>query len=175
MTTPTYRLVYAGFWMRVWASVIDSALVMALLYPLLAALHGSSYWTDKARVFDALGMALQGQLAIEDLQSLTSGTQGGPMDTVLSYVLPAVAVVLFWIYRSATPGKMAIRATIVDADSGGTPSTRQLILRYLGYFVSLIPMGVGFLWVAFDGRKQGWHDKLANTVVVRRSAAKQTL
>ncbi len=169
-----YRLVYAGFWIRLWASIIDSALVMALLYPLLAAVYGSSYWSQRMRLFDLLGMALQGRVGIEDLQSLTSGTQGGAIDTILSYVLPAVAVVLFWIYRSATPGKMAIRATIVDADTGGAPSTRQLVVRYIGYFVSLIPMGAGFLWVGLDSRKQGWHDKLANTVVVRRAAPNPT-
>lgn len=43
-----------------------------------------------------------------------------------------------------------------------------LIGRYLAYYVSLIPFGLGFIWVAFDGRKQGWHDKLAGTVVVRK-------
>jgi uncharacterized RDD family membrane protein YckC len=40
-------------------------------------------------------------------------------------------------------------------------------LRYAGYFVALLPVGLGILWVAFDARKQGWHDKLAKTVVVR--------
>ena len=43
----------------------------------------------------------------------------------------------------------------------------QLVIRYLGYFVSTIPLGLGLLWVGFDRRKQGWHDKMANTVVVR--------
>ena len=62
---------------------------------------------------------------------------------------------------------MAVSARIVDAKTGGKPTTRQLIVRYLGYFVSTIPLGLGLLWVAFDPRKQGWHDKLAGTVVVR--------
>ncbi len=39
--------------------------------------------------------------------------------------------------------------------------------RYLGYFASTIPLCLGFLWIAFDKRKQGWHDKLAGTVVIR--------
>jgi len=81
--------------------------------------------------------------------------------------LPAIAVVLFWIYRQATPGKIAISARIVDARTGGKPSTKQLVVRYLGYYVSTVPLMLGILWVAFDPRKQGWHDKLAGTVVVR--------
>ena len=60
-----------------------------------------------------------------------------------------------------------ISAQIVDAASGGKPSTRQLVVRYLGYYVSIIPLFMGLFWVAFDRRKQGWHDKLAGTVVVR--------
>lgn len=90
------------------------------------------------------------------------------MDFLLSWVFPAVAVVLFWVARQATPGKMAISAKIVDAISGNAPSTGQLIGRCLAYYLSTIPIGLGFIWVAFDKRKQGWHDKLAGTVVVRK-------
>jgi uncharacterized RDD family membrane protein YckC len=42
-------------------------------------------------------------------------------------------------------------------------------LRYVGYWVVWITLFIGFIWVAFDGRKQGWHDKIAGTLVVRRS------
>jgi uncharacterized RDD family membrane protein YckC len=62
---------------------------------------------------------------------------------------------------------MAISARIVDAKTGGKPSSGQLIARYLGYFVATLPFLLGFFWVAFDPRKQGWHDKLAHSVVVR--------
>jgi hypothetical protein len=89
---------------------------------------------------------------------------------LISWVLPAVVVVIFWLTRQATPGKMAIAARIVDAKTGGKPSTSQLLIRYVGYFVSSIPFGLGLFWVAFDARKQGWHDKMAGTVVVRKKS-----
>ena len=91
----------------------------------------------------------------------------GPADFLINWLLPAVAIVLFWIYRQATPGKMAIKARIVDARTGAKPKPGQLMIRYLGYYVSTIPLGLGLIWVAFDPRKQGWHDKIAGTVVVR--------
>ncbi|MDX1800280.1 MAG: RDD family protein [Marinobacter sp.] len=141
-TPPEARLVYAGFWIRVWASIIDSVLVMAIIWPLLSLIYGSDYF-------------LSDQLV------------QGPWDFLLSWVFPAIAVVTFWIYRSATPGKLAIGARIVDARTGQRPSSRQLVIRYLAYYVSAIPLMLGFIWVAFDPRKQGWHDKLAGTVVVR--------
>lgn len=137
------ELEYAGFWVRVGAALIDSVLVFIIIWPILTAVYGWSYWSSEQLV-------------------------QGPVDVLVSWVAPAVAVVLFWVARQATPGKMAIGARIVDAKTGGKPSTGQLILRYLGYYVAMIPLFVGILWVAFDGRKQGWHDKLAGTVVVRK-------
>jgi uncharacterized RDD family membrane protein YckC len=86
---------------------------------------------------------------------------------VVQWVLPAVAVVAFWLARQATPGKMVIHARIVDADTGGNLSRAQAIKRYLGYYVSLVGLGLGFFSVGWDRRKQGWHDKIARTVVIR--------
>lgn len=62
---------------------------------------------------------------------------------------------------------MAVSVRVVDADTGGPLTVGQSIGRYVAYFVSILPLFLGILWVAFDPRKQGWHDKLAGTVVVR--------
>jgi uncharacterized RDD family membrane protein YckC len=133
---------YVGFWPRVGASLIDTVLVTLICVPLVTLIYGRSYWTSDTLVH-------------------------GPADFLINWVLPAGAVLLFWIYRQATPGKIAIGARIVDAETGEKPSTRQLVGRYLAYYVSIIPFMAGIVWVAFDPRKQGWHDKLAGTVVVR--------
>lgn len=135
-------LEYVGFWPRVGASLIDTVLLLLITAPLLTLVYGPQYWFSNAWLH-------------------------GPADFLINWLLPAVAVVLFWTYRQATPGKMAIGARIVDAETGEAPGTGQLIIRYLGYFVSTIPFLLGFLWVTFDPRNQGWHDKMAGTVVVR--------
>jgi len=142
MSIDTTDLEYVGFWARVGASIVDTILVAIIIAPVLTAIYGSGYWLDDRII-------------------------KGPADVLLNYVLPAIAIVLFWMARQATPGKMLIGAKIVDARTGGKPTTRQLIVRYLGYYVSTIPLLMGLIWVAFDPRKQGWHDKLAGTVVVR--------
>ena len=136
------ELEYVGFWLRVWASIIDTLLIALILAPLLTVVYGTGYWTREDAVT-------------------------GPADFLISYVAPAIAVIAFWVARQATPGKMLISARIVDAETGDIPTTAQMIGRYMGYFVSMIPFFMGILWVAFDRRKQGWHDKLAGTVVVR--------
>ena len=73
---------------------------------------------------------------------------------------------MFWLKKQATPGKMAVSAKVVDA-TGNAMSVGQSIGRYFAYIVSIIPLGLGFIWVAFDSKKQGWHDKLVGTVVIK--------
>jgi uncharacterized RDD family membrane protein YckC len=90
----------------------------------------------------------------------------------LSPVMPllgAAAVVGFWRLRGATPGKLAVGVRIVDARTGATPGTGRLVLRLLCYVLSAAPLYLGFLWIAVDRRRQGWHDKIAGTLVIEES------
>ena len=135
-------LEYVGFWLRVWAAIIDSILIMMIIIPILIHLYGWSYFTTPELV-------------------------SGPVNFIISWVLPVIAIIAFWVSKSATPGKMAISAKIVDARTGQKPSTAQFIGRYFAYYISIIPFCLGLIWVAFDKKKQGWHDKLVGTVVVR--------
>ncbi|MCK9623057.1 MAG: RDD family protein [Methylobacter sp.] len=133
---------YAGFWIRTGATLIDTILILIITLPILTAIYGTDYWAGESIFL-------------------------GFWDALLNYILPAIAVIVFWVYKSATPGKMATKLTIVDAKTGGKPSTGQFIGRYLGYYISMIPLFLGIIWVGIDKRKQGWHDKLAGTVVIR--------
>ncbi len=133
---------YAGFWPRMGAALIDTVIVSAIIFPILFAVYGKEYFLGGALV-------------------------SGYFDTLLNYIFPTIAVLLFWNYKSATPGKIALKMIIVDARTGKAPSKGQLIGRYCAYYLSLLPLGLGFLWIAWDKRKQGWHDKLAGTVVIR--------
>jgi len=132
---------YVGFWARVGASLIDSIATLGLVVVLSVCFFGG---------------APEGA--------------GGLADFTISWIIPAIAVLVFWFARGATPGKMVIHAVIVDATTLAPPTYWQYVGRYLGYFVSAIPLCLGLIWVAFDARKQGWHDKMANTVVIRHRA-----
>ena len=133
---------YVGFWARVLATLIDSVLIMAITLPPLLAIYGLAYLENNEAV-------------------------SGLADILISNILPMILVILFWTKKQATPGKMAVSAKIVDAETGGKPSKKQCVGRYFAYILSAIPLGLGFLWVAFDPKKQSWHDKLAGTVVVK--------
>jgi uncharacterized RDD family membrane protein YckC len=140
-TPPPRQPKYVGFWKRVLAFVVDSIIVGTVILIFALAFYGRQYFQ----------LSEKGETLLFDI--------------VVQGVLPALAAILFWRYRGATPGKMLIGARIVDAQTLGKPSTGQLIGRYFAYLVSMIFM-LGFIWIAFDRRKQGWHDKLAGTVVI---------
>ena len=69
--------------------------------------------------------------------------------------------------RGQTLGKMLVGIRVVGRD-GQVPGLGYAALREIvGKFVSFLVFLLGFLWIGWDGRKQGWHDKIAGTHVVR--------
>ena len=132
---------YVGFKDRLVASIIDSVILMMITAPLLYLFYGGDYF------------------ASED-------TLQGVADLVISYIFPLIATILFWVYKSATPGKMMLSMKIIDEKTGNKPSAVQSLIRYLAYYLSIIPLGLGFLWIIWDDKSQGWHDKIAGTLVV---------
>jgi len=131
---------YVGFWSRVFAALVDSIVVLFVLVPF------------------ALVLGLFGVGISED----------DPYASLIVHVMMGAVVLAFWLTRMATPGKMIINAVIVDATTLAAPSWKRYLARYIAYFLSTLPLGLGLIWVAFDRRKQGWHDKIAGTVVIRR-------
>jgi uncharacterized RDD family membrane protein YckC len=106
------------------------------------------------------------------LGAIASFVNGGRISLggeVMANVIGALLVVTFWVERQGTPGKLVLGLRIVDADTGGTPPVGRLVIRYVGYLVSAIPLGLGYLWAIWDPRRQGWHDKMAGTLVIRQS------
>ena len=85
---------------------------------------------------------------------------------VLRDLLPALVFVIGWAQFGATPGKLLLDLRVVDVARGERPGYVRAIIRYLGYFVSFLTLGLGFLWVVFDRRSQALHDKLAGTCVI---------
>lgn len=82
--------------------------------------------------------------------------------------LPVLAVygALLWKLRGATVGDIILGLKVVRHD-GRVFDWTTSVVRALACFVSLIFVGLGFIWIAFDTEKQAWHDKIAGTIVVR--------
>ena len=135
---------YAGFWIRLGAVLIDMVVIFIVLLVPLSFIYGEEYWLGDKFIY-------------------------GFWDVMLSYVVPFVATIWFWLRFLGTPGKMATKLEIVDATTGNKMSTGQAIGRYFAYIIATLPFCLGFIWIGIDKRKQGWHDKLAGTVVLRNT------
>ncbi len=135
---------YAGFWIRVGASIIDMILLIVIIMPIMFIVYGEEqiFYSDKIIL--------------------------GSVDFLLNYIFPFFATIIFWIYKSATPGKMMLHLKVVDEETGNKLTIGQSIGRYFAYIISIIPLLIGFIWVAWDKKKQSWHDKLAKSVVIRK-------
>jgi uncharacterized RDD family membrane protein YckC len=73
--------------------------------------------------------------------------------------------VFFWYFTGQTPGKALLGLRLITTD-GRRVSLLRGILRYLGYSLSAISLFLGFFWILIDDRRQGWHDKIAGTLVI---------
>ena len=82
--------------------------------------------------------------------------------------LPVLAVygAVMWKLRGSTIGGIVFDLRVVRLD-GREIDWETAIIRALSCFLSLAVAGLGFFWIAFDGARQAWHDKIAGTVVVR--------
>ena len=79
--------------------------------------------------------------------------------------LLAIYSISMWLLVDKTLGQALLGLRVLRTD--GRPLTLgPAVRRVLGYYVSFLALFIGFLWVLVDDRRQGWHDKIADTVVV---------
>jgi uncharacterized RDD family membrane protein YckC len=148
MSTTTTAPRYGGFWIRVLAFILD-AIVISVLTGALAPI---------------LGMPVIAPPPIPTEPGLHINIGTGSATSGLIGLLYFVG---FWALRGQTPGQIPFGLRVVRATDGTRPDLVLSLLRYVGLIISFAVLLLGVIWVAFDGRKQGWHDKLAGTVVVR--------
>ena len=178
---------YASFHARAIAALIDCLLMalafMPLFYLTNKIIFGNMLPIDVINSVsrDLLAQSQNGQSLsykefmefIENNQRLKEYfiTNHGLLKSTINQIIQlfsiALVIIYFWIKKQATPGKMCLSLKIVDANNLGKPSTKQLVSRMFGYIVSTLPFLLGMIWISFDPRKQGWHDKIANTVVIK--------
>jgi uncharacterized RDD family membrane protein YckC len=149
------QIEYAGFLRRLAASLIDTLILLIVLTPLAYFFSQGAYFPG----LDPEGDILAQIATIEfDWNYL-----------LINDLLPMVLIIFFWVRFRGTPGKQLMDCEVVDASSFENLRVGQSVLRYAGYFISLLPLGLGFLWIIWDKKKRGFHDLLAHTVVIRLS------
>jgi uncharacterized RDD family membrane protein YckC len=91
----------------------------------------------------------------------------------LQTLLGIIYYVYFWsnssIWPGQTVGNKLLNIRVVRTD-GSDLTIGQAIIRYIGLVISVLVIFIGVIWAAFDPNKQGWHDKIADTYVVKTNA-----
>lgn len=146
---------YAGFWRRAVAYGIDKLILQVfciILFTVGMSLQGGDY----------LVLSSTGQ------QQSDSMLIGGGFWSyfIMSVILDMVYFTWFHGADGRTPGKMMLGLRVVRT-TGESMTFGFAFLRWVGYQISKLVFYLGFIWIAFDKRKKGWHDKIADSIVVR--------
>lgn len=154
MTSPPNDRRYAGFWTRAAARVID-VLIILTVYNLF-------YLVDR----------LGADRGLWGASGFGEGEMGNAfsVDNFLRGVFFLGFPIFYYVYLTGscgqTFGKMALKVKVINED-GSPIDYRKAMLRWLSYFLCDLTLNIGYIWAAFDPRKQGFHDKVCRTVVVK--------
>ena len=146
---------YGGFWRRAMAFSIDKIILFftSLFILIIGALALSIGFLSHYR-----------DMLPERFEEIT-------ITFTLIYLLTTVLISMFYFtyFHGAagqTPGKMIFGLKVVQT-TGEHMTFGLAFLRWVGYIISAFVFYLGFIWILFDAKKQGWHDKIAGTVVIR--------
>jgi uncharacterized RDD family membrane protein YckC len=148
MTDPAHELPsvnYAGFWRRAGAYLIDAVILSA----------------------------------VTQILSVVTGIDGNPPPNVVptpeEILMTFIYIAIAWLYfallesssKQATVGKMAIGLIVTDED-GKRVSFARATGRFFAKIISAIILLIGYLMVIWTKKRQGLHDMMARTLVLRK-------
>jgi uncharacterized RDD family membrane protein YckC len=176
----TDQKLYPSFRARLFASLVDLALASFILIPMVTMGSSLIYREDmpskrwsiimskaskEAGSFGSVSQKLDYDVEYKKFIE-EGGYRGIFIEQMIQMSLLAVAIFIFWLKKSATPGKMFLSMKILDYKTLKEASSFQLIVRLCAYLVSFLPFGLGIFYIAFNKKHRGWHDIISRTIVV---------
>lgn len=156
------NLEYAGFGRRALAYFTDALIIFLFSIVIQTALGHNPF-----QIFQSID-------SLDELQQVQSSTSS-TMTSLVALLAGLAYYMIFYVnYDGATPGKRLMAIKVVKED-GAKLTYPVVFIRFLGTFVSAFMIGIGYLWVLWDKRKQAIHDKLASTVVIKTKKKPKTL
>jgi len=153
---------YAGFVSRFVAFVIDIG-VLALVAIIIG-------WTVTT-ILDFFGLSpsmesfTSSDINLRDYIANAIGIILLIATPIMTFCIWVIYFVGSWVLMGQTIGKQLLGLKIVSVD-GSPVSFKQGIVRYIGYWISAIPLFAGYWWVLMDNERRGWHDRLSHTCVI---------
>ena len=155
---------YAGFWIRLLASLLDT-FFLALPVGVLIYFLSDGNWFDFSQYQHNIMMAMSGNTHALDKQPHTSLK----WESLFEISVLLISMIFWRRWRGATPGKKFLHIKIVDATTLQEIDNKQAITRTFGYLVSTFSLLFGFFLIALRKDKRGLHDLLAGTAVIYES------
>ncbi|MBV8194199.1 MAG: RDD family protein [Candidatus Dormibacteraeota bacterium] len=162
---PAPGLLYAGFWIRFLAYVVDGIITTIPLWIVFFALLAPSFGNISCTTVPS-PTGFGGTTTCTGLEFLSWFI---PLSLLAGLLVPGAYFTFLWSHGGQSLGQKLCGLHVVDAGTGGGISTGRALGRFIGFLVSAYVVYIGLIWAAFDARKQGWHDKMASTFVVRRA------
>jgi uncharacterized RDD family membrane protein YckC len=177
ITGPAPGYAFAGFWRRFWAFLLDGLIV------------GIPAWIVAVPIFlnavpqSTIDTISQGMYAVDPTtgQLIADPNASAAYLAAINSIIPLTLglglgfvliqmlyFAILWSRLGASFGQLLLGVQVRNERDGTKISFARGCLRYVGYLVSIWVLYIGLIWVAFDARKQGWHDKIAGTLAIRR-------
>jgi uncharacterized RDD family membrane protein YckC len=137
----------------------------ATTMPAISTAEKASWGTRAlAIIIDGIGVGI----IASAISAMLGGDATGTQSQGLSTLLQAAYFTYFWSAagKGQTLGSRVLNIRVVKTD-GSYLDYVGAFIRYVGFFISCVVFLIGVIWAAFDAQKQGWHDKIAGTYVVK--------
>ena len=144
---------YAGFFSRGVAYVLDRLICFGITFLIMLVID---YLLSLFRIDQKLD-SLSQDAALTALLAILLSSVG------IYFLVSVIYNIAFWLLSGQTPGKRVLGVRVMRTD-GTRLKLGNALRRQVGYWISSI-FCLGFIWILFDNRRQGWHDKLAGTIV----------
>lgn len=164
--------IFATFQDRLFASALDIGVIFLLFQDLFEWISWNIYRqmeeTPIAKLPDELANASvtdQAEFIIDGL--ISSGfAELWLLNSFIQSIIMGTLLVAVWSHFHTTPGKFVVGIKLAGKHGVGEPTLHHYIRRYLGFYLSMPPLMLGFALLGFDKEKRAWHDRVAGTTVI---------
>ena len=150
---------YAGFVSRITAFIIDTIIISIIL------IFSTWFITTTITIFQIDNIFATINIEHPFLYNFIQLMFSPITASVLSLLFIFIYYVFFWVFSGSSPGKSIMGIRIVPLNGKKMPLWRAA-LRYLAYYLSALPLGLGFFWIIIDDRRMAWHDRISRTCVI---------
>lgn len=156
---------YAGFLSRAFGFILDIVII--------GLTNFATYWLVSTLLELVTGLSTSACPPLEtfSLAIITCHVARWSY-TAFAAVFPLLYMIFFWILTGQTIGDYVAGVRVIRTN-GHRVNLISGVIRCFSYFLCLVSLGLGFLWILVDDRRQGWHDKLAQTCVIYAWEARQ--